>query len=48
MSDEVLHLLIGIKKKYSRNDLTVFICNYIKEKKLQNPNDRRKFYPIKN
>lgn len=34
-------------QNYSRNDVTQFICNYIKENNLQNPEDRRKILPDK-
>jgi len=33
--------------KYSRVDVTKFICNYIKENDLQNPEDRRQINPDK-
>ena len=34
-----------VEKEYSRIDVTRFICNSIKEKNLQNPEDRRLILP---
>jgi chromatin remodeling complex protein RSC6 len=34
-----------VNQKYSRIDVTRFLCNYIKEKDLQNPKDRRQILP---
>lgn len=49
LSKEVYKFTRWDKKELkSRNDLTKFVCNYIKENKLQNPEDRRKIVPDKN
>lgn len=34
-----------VNQKYSRIDTTRFLCNYIKENDLQNPEDRRQILP---
>ena len=35
----------GADELHSRVDVTKFVCNYIKENNLQNPNDRRQITP---
>ena len=48
VSDQVIKFTKWNKnEKYSRNDVTKFICNYIKENNLQNKDDRRIIVPDK-